>query len=259
MTTDSFRLYGTAPYDLVFIHGGPGARGSLAGVAQELGKTRGVLEALQTRYSIEELLSELHGQLQHAHAPVVLAGHSWGAWLGILYAARFAHEVRHLALISCPPLGEKWVPQILERRLELLSQQEAASFQKAIKILEEKVPGNRTRALQTVERLTQQTDFFEPCEYDDHALELDAHQYQTVWPQAAQMRREGELLRAAQRLACPVSVWHGRQDPHPAAGVLEPLRLSAQSPRVMLFDRCSHSPFAEKYAQTAFYQWLKEL
>ena len=90
MTTDSFRLYGTAPYDLVFIHGGPGARGSLAGVAQELGKTRGVLEALQTRYSIEELLSELHGQLQHAHAPVVLAGHSWGAWLGILYAARFA-------------------------------------------------------------------------------------------------------------------------------------------------------------------------
>ena len=56
------RLYGKPPYGLALLHGGPGARGSLAGAAAELGRSRGVLEPLQTRLTIDALVQELHEQ-----------------------------------------------------------------------------------------------------------------------------------------------------------------------------------------------------
>ena len=42
------RLYGSAPFNIAVIHGGPGAPGEMAPVARELSSLRGVLEPLQT-------------------------------------------------------------------------------------------------------------------------------------------------------------------------------------------------------------------
>ena len=55
------RLYGNAPYKIVLVHGGPGAIGSLKGFAKELNELSqiGVVEALQSKYSIDELVEEL--------------------------------------------------------------------------------------------------------------------------------------------------------------------------------------------------------
>lgn len=255
--TASIRFYGKAPYSLVLVHGGPGARGSLAGVGAELGKTRGVLEALQTRNSINELLIELHEQLQAAHWPLTLAGHSWGAWLALLYAAQFPQQVTHLVCISCPPLTPHFADQILQRRLERLSPSDAQLFQQALEVLEKGLTVDRDDALQTLDRLTQQTDYFEPCEYDDHALKLDVSQYQAVWAEALRLRQEGKLTKAARKIQCPVSLLHGKQDPHPLAGAAEPMRACGLRPQILLFDKCSHSPFAEKYARQAFYKFLQ--
>ena len=54
------RLYGNAPYKIVLAHGGPGAIGSLKGFAQELNALSqiGVVEAIQSKYSIAELIEE---------------------------------------------------------------------------------------------------------------------------------------------------------------------------------------------------------
>lgn len=59
------RLYGKAPYKVVLVHGGPGAIGSLKGFAQELHNLTqvGVMEALQSKYSVAELIDELHNQV----------------------------------------------------------------------------------------------------------------------------------------------------------------------------------------------------
>ena len=57
------RRYGSAPYSVVLVHGGPGAKGSLKPMAEELSLQNGVLEPFQTRYSIEELIQELHEQV----------------------------------------------------------------------------------------------------------------------------------------------------------------------------------------------------
>ena len=44
---NKFRLYGKSPFDVVVVHGGPGAGGEMSPVARELASERGVLEPLQ--------------------------------------------------------------------------------------------------------------------------------------------------------------------------------------------------------------------
>jgi hypothetical protein len=43
---NNLRIYGTAPYRLAVIHGGPGAPGEMAPMARELSPNIGVLEPL---------------------------------------------------------------------------------------------------------------------------------------------------------------------------------------------------------------------
>lgn len=76
-------------YDVV--EGGLGAIGSLKGLAQELNERLqvGVLEALQSKYFIEELIEELYSQIQNnCSGKVSLLGRSWGAWLAALFAEK---------------------------------------------------------------------------------------------------------------------------------------------------------------------------
>ena len=47
------RKYGTSPYQVAVIHGGPGAPGYMAPVARELSNKLGVLEPIQTCDTIQ--------------------------------------------------------------------------------------------------------------------------------------------------------------------------------------------------------------
>ncbi len=55
----NLRKYGKAPFAIVVVHGGPGARGEMAPVARELSTHGGVLEPLQTATSVEGQVEEL--------------------------------------------------------------------------------------------------------------------------------------------------------------------------------------------------------
>ena len=85
-------LHGNAPYKTVLIHGGPGAIDSLNSCAEELNRLtgKGIVEALQSKYSIAELIEELHMQItEHCQDRLTLIGHSWGAWLAVLFAGKY--------------------------------------------------------------------------------------------------------------------------------------------------------------------------
>lgn len=85
-------LHGKAPYKTILIHGGPGAIGSLKNWAEELsGLTkRGIVEALQSQYSIAGLIEELYLRIiEYCQEKPTLIGHSWGAWLAVLFAGRY--------------------------------------------------------------------------------------------------------------------------------------------------------------------------
>ena len=76
------RLYGKEPFIIAVVHGGPGARGSVAPVAKEMSQYFGVLEPLQTKTTVDGQVDELFNELSvYASFPITLIGHSWGAWL----------------------------------------------------------------------------------------------------------------------------------------------------------------------------------
>lgn len=67
---------------------------------------------------MEELYGQLAGNVQ---TPVTLVGHSWGAWLALFFSVRHRECVRQLVLVGCPPFDDRYVPQIMERRLRRLA------------------------------------------------------------------------------------------------------------------------------------------
>lgn len=129
------RLYGEAPYKIVLVHGGPGAIGSLKGFAQELAELSqiGVVEALQSKYSIAELIEELYIQINDICSDrVTLVGHSWGAWLIVLFAEKYPELVEHVILIGSGPLEDKYVSEIGIRRFQNLSEEDSVILQRVI-------------------------------------------------------------------------------------------------------------------------------
>ena len=78
----NFRFYGEKPCKAAVIHGGPGAPGSVAVIARGLSMDMGVIEPLQTKTTIEDLLDELREVIRiNCMVPITLVGHSWARGL----------------------------------------------------------------------------------------------------------------------------------------------------------------------------------
>jgi len=256
------RSYGAPPFTMAVIHGGPGASGEMAPVARELARVWGVLEPLQTARSVEGQIEELRDVLtQRGDLPLTLIGHSWGAWLSYMLAARFPACVRKLILVGCGPFTEEYAAAVQATRLSRLSAGERTEFDSILRGLEE--PGTRAKAelLARLGRLTSKTDQYHPVQEagaSDQLGSLDGDLFREVWREAAELRRTGRLLELAQGITCPVTAIHGDYDPHPAQGVREPLSSRLSQFRFVLLEKCGHSPWAEEEARDRFYQVLRE-
>ena len=78
----NLRTYGTAPYTVAVLHGGPGAAGQMAPVARRLADEHGILEPLQTAATIDGQVEELRHVIdKNGEPPVTLIGSSWGGYL----------------------------------------------------------------------------------------------------------------------------------------------------------------------------------
>lgn len=97
------RTYGSAPFKVAVIHGGPGSPGYMAPVARELKDSFGVIEPIQTAKSLKGQIEELHDQIMSVtHDPICLVGSSWGATLALFYAANYSRTVNKVILVgSC--------------------------------------------------------------------------------------------------------------------------------------------------------------
>src|SRR5215475_11430083 len=127
---ENYRTYGSVPYTVAVVHGGPGAAGEMAPVARELAHDRGILEPLQTATSLEGQVEELRVTLaSYTTLPVVLIGFSWGAWLSYIVAARYPALVRKLLLVASGPFDQRYVAQLQTTRLQRLNEQDQAEWQ----------------------------------------------------------------------------------------------------------------------------------
>lgn len=251
------RLYGKSPYKIVLVHGGPGAIGSLKGFAQELNELSqiGVMEAIQSKYSIAELIEELHNQIkENCSDKVSLIGHSWGAWLAVLFAEKYPELIRHVILVGSGPLEDKYVSQIGARRFQKLSEEDGAIFQRLI--------DNQAtdRDMEIIPYIFEKSDNYCLENTEAHRADrTDSQMHNMIWEEAAKLRTKGELLKSFKNMKNKIILIQGKADPHPAEGITEPLQKNGVACETYILEKCGHSPFMEKYAKDAFYNILLKI
>lgn len=246
------RKHGKEPYHIVVLHGGPGAAGSAFGLTRLIAQEYGVLESMQSKYTIMELEEELMEQIEeNCSGKVILAGHSWGAWLAGLFAERFPDKVEKVILIGCGSLDEAYVSQIGERRKGNMSSEEAEEFEQILRQLE-KGFGKKDESLRRLGEICDRADGYQEEEYLRDKAEVNGELYEKVWKEAARLRKSGKLLERFGRISCPVALIQGAVDPHPPEGVIQPLRECNVDIKSYVLEQCGHTPWREKYAREEF-------
>src|SRR6266516_3136493 len=187
---------------------------------------------------------------------------SWGAWLSYIVTARYPALVRKLILVGSGPFEEKYVKLIAENRLRRLSQEEKEEYLHIVDILNTSETPDSNVFLSRLGDLVHKADACDPIEIPEDTTSLDlvdnpGEIYQGVWPEAARLRRTGELLRLSVNITCPVVAIHGDCDPHPAQGIQEPLAANLKDFRMIILEKCGHDPWRERHAMDTFYAILE--
>jgi len=256
------RFYGEKPYEVAVVHGGPGAPGSVAAIARVLSEDVGVIEPLQTEKTISNQLTELDEVVRTScMMPITLVGHSWGAWLVFLYAAKHPKLVKKIILVGSSPFEMKYVKQIDKNRRNHLTEIEGEEYDLILKKMSTAHKAFNNGILERLGKLVAKSDnyytFSIPTDEVD-CLKADDKIYRSIWNEAAAMRESGELLEQSSFITCPVVAIHGDYDPHPADGVSHPLGVRLSNFTFYLLEKCGHSPWKEKYATKRFYEILRE-
>ncbi len=252
---NNLRMYGDPPFKVIVAHGGPGAAGGVAPLARELGKKRGVLEPYQTKKTVSGQIEELRETIEkYCRPPVILLGHSWGAWLVFLFAAKYSDLVDRIILISSGPFEQHYASGIMNTRLNRLDAKEKARVEELIRLLSNAELKDR-EALSEFRKLLAKTDHFYLLEDAERVeVNINAEIYKSVWTEASEMRSSGELLESGKKIRCPVLAVHGDFDPHPAEGVEIPLSRIIKVFKFRLLERCGHMPWMEIHAREEFYR-----
>ncbi|HWT75786.1 MAG TPA: alpha/beta hydrolase [Mobilitalea sp.] len=285
------RKYGSEPYSIAVVHGGPGALGSVAGLARVLSSQYGVLEPIQSKYSISELIEELKEQLtDHCSIPVTLIGHSWGAWLVALFTEQYPMMVKKVIMIGSGPLEVKYVSEIMERRKRNMTVEQKQEFDDIILLLEQdnqpdkgQIHKDQTHKDQTnkdqtnkdhtnkelldkdqtlarLGELVGKSDDYHAIDIKtekEDALSPDGEAYAKIWPEAAKLRESGRLLEVFKNIKIPMVFIQGDSDPHPYEGVVMPLlENNINFEGIYKIEKCGHTPWKEKYGCNDFYRVL---
>jgi len=260
MGTDmkNLRIYGSKPFDVAVIHGGPGAPGEMAPIARQLSSVRGVLEPLQTATSLKGQVQELHNVLkENGELPVTLIGWSWGAMLSFIFAAQYPSLVVKLILIGSGAYEEKYAVNIMTTRLSRLSEEERAEALSLMETLNDPAIGDKNTPMARLGKSISKADSYGPLPYDSEVLECQYDIYQNVWKQARELRSSGKLLELGKKIQCPVVAIHGDYDPHLSEGIKDPLSRILKDFRFILLENCGHQPWIERAARDRFYNILK--
>ncbi len=255
----NFRKFGKKPFNIVVVHGGPGAAGEMLPVAQELSKNYGVLEPLQTKDSVEDQIEELKETIEaNGDCPAVLIGFSWGAWLSVLVSSRYPSLVKKLILVGSGPFEAEYANSIDETRMKRLSEEERKDIDEIISSMKNCSGDDRNKNLSRLGEIFAKADSFDPFLPLNLSADVRLDIFEKVWPEASEMRKSGRLLVNLGRITIPVTAIHGDYDPHPAAGVSEPFARVLSDYNFILLEKCGHKPWIEKNGRDIFFEILKK-
>ena len=254
------RKYGKAPYRIVLVHGGPGALGELKPVALELSRWYGTVESFQSKNTIDEQVEELKYQIEsESDLPVILIGWSWGSWLSYIFTAKYPSLIKKLILISSGPFKASYVPEIKKRRLSHLTYKERKRIDELEQLFNQHNLINKDVLFKEYGSLCKKADTFSSNEEESLVDKISPQMniYNGVWPEAAKLRKTGELIMLGCKIDCEVVAMQGVYDSHPSDGVKIPLARILKNFRFIEISKCGHYPWYEKYAKKQFYELLK--
>ena len=261
------RRYGNRGPNVVVLHGGPGAPGSAAGLARALADEFSVLEPLQRRSGIVPLTVSQHVEDLAAIAPIgsAIVGHSWGAMLGLSFAACFPDRVSSMALVGCGTYDEECRAQFRSRldalmddatrlRLETLKLRAAMEVDPDVRDAVVRQRGDLTMSIEAY-------DLMDSVDDPRDAMQYDGGANVETWNDVLRLQREGMEPQRFSRISCPVLMLHGNIDPHPGAATRDLLRRFIPHLQYVEFEKCGHEPWKEQHARhpflVALLSWLR--
>ena len=255
----NIRFYGTSPYKIAVLHGGPGAPGYMAPVARELSKKRGILEPLQTRDSLEGQVAELQDQLAgNAYFPVTLIGSSWGAVLALFAASRAEIKIEKLILIGSAVFDAGSSAKIEEIRLSRLDYETSQRLQTIKSAMDDPNVDDKATSAKEWGEIFFHTDVFDPITDDLEVIEVQYELNTKVWSEYTALRDRRDFLKNEfSRIEIPTVVVHGDYDPHPIEGIRPFLESCIKDIRFYILPKCGHYPWIERRARDRFYEILE--
>lgn len=221
------KIYGNAPYRVVVLCDSLDSFTCTGDLCNKLARKIGVLEYLQEVYTLEAVIEELEWLIKQFHSEkVILIGHSFGAWVALLFAARHAEMISKVIAIGCEPLEEAHFKMI-----------------------------NQIRKVRRTQGWIDTDDYcvLSHCGKGKNRKEWPLY---SVEKELRQLCKSGKLLRQVLNVRCPVTFLFGAFDPRPVQGVRDPLKGKLKNIRVIVLERCGHSPWKERYAEDIFFETM---
>lgn len=255
------RIHGKDGPEVVVLHGGPGAQGSVADLARMLADEFRVLEPLQRRSGMEPLTVRRHVEdlVEVAPAGAAIVGASWGAMLALSYAAAHPDRVSGLVLVGCGTYDVAGRALYQERMRERFGAEGIVEAQALQRRIEESTEASEREALfgrlGALAGRAQAHDPLEP-EQDDEAF--DAGGYEETWNDVLRLQEIGQEPLAFSAIGVPVLMLHGQDDPHPGEQIHELLKTCVPGVELVLLERCGHEPWRERHAREPFFDLLRD-
>jgi pimeloyl-ACP methyl ester carboxylesterase len=255
------RTYGETGPEVIVLHGGPGAVGNAAPIARGLADAFRVLEPWQRGAGLQPLtvdrhVDDLDGVMAlHCEGRPALVGESWGAMLGLAYAAEHPERVSALVLVGCGTFdtaARARLQQTLRERQAVPLKEELA------RLAEAGVSADELQA--ELYRLTRSLYDYDLIEAEDEEIDqpFDMRGHQETWDDMVRQQAEGRYPAAFAAIRLPVLMLHGTHDPHPGEMIRDSLLPYMPQLRYHALDRCGHSPWLERWAREEFFAVLRE-
>ncbi|HEY9843020.1 MAG: alpha/beta fold hydrolase [Candidatus Sericytochromatia bacterium] len=244
---------------VVLLHGGPGSFDYLEGLVDLLppgmmairyDQRGGGRAGHDGPFTIAQLIDDLEALRRQLDLEGwIVAGHSWGAFLALAYAARYPEHTHMLLQISGSGLDPDWQKTYHTNRRKRLPPAEQIEFlhlrQERENVCEGKQAGVERRLLE----INLKADFHDPAKIAN-LPDLLAHPPNREAAEALLADWNQSLLDPAFRqavagLAMPVLCLHGTADPRPATGEQTLGEVLPQGRFVALAD-AGHYPWIEQ-------------
>ena len=253
------RKYAGSDGPVVVLHGGPGAPGSSAGLAAELAPDFEVWEPLQRRSGEVPLTVDRHVADLHdiAPDPAKIVGHSWGAMLGLSYAARYPAAVRAMALVGCGTYDTASRAEY-ERRFEVKLGDAGRRRGRELRIAMERARGRAERDEVLARRgaFAAEVQAVDLLPETEPPLRADAAGHDETWRDVLRRQATGLEPQSFGVIESPVLMLHGDDDPHPGTMIRDALLPHIPQLEYVGVPRCGHEPWRERHGREPFLRAL---